>query len=151
MQITRRVSDFHGGRSVYAGETFLRCRANDEALEASEWLECHFDRERFVFQVRGKVSDENAPRTTAALLFVRDRWENILPFRLFRVRSTILDISFDFWTWSSFFNILDYTFGWNLIGLYYLDRNPILRNRTMFYIFIKGKLSLNFVIKYDIN
>lgn len=59
---------------------------------------------------------------------------------------SILDISFDFWTWSSF---LDYISGWNLIGLYYLDRNPILRNRTMFYIFVKGKLSLNFVIKYD--
>lgn len=99
VQITRGVSDFLEGRSVYARETFLRCRANDEALEASEWLECHFDRKRFVFQVRGKVSDENAARATAALLFVRDRWENILSFRLFRVRSTI---SFDFWTWSKF-------------------------------------------------
>lgn len=73
VQITRGVSDFLEGRSVYARETFLRCRANDEALEASEWLECHFDRKRFVFQVRGKVSDENAARATAALLFVRDR------------------------------------------------------------------------------
>lgn len=60
------------GRPVCA-ETFLRCRANDEALEASEWLECHFDGERFVFQVQGDVSDENAARATAALLSVRDR------------------------------------------------------------------------------
>ncbi|OAD61614.1 hypothetical protein WN48_00765 [Eufriesea mexicana] len=59
------------GRSVCA-ETFLRCRANDEALEASEWLECHFDRERFVLQVHGKVSDENVARATAPLLSLRN-------------------------------------------------------------------------------